>query len=162
VVTTSSLSTTGSLRRVVEAPDPPGRLFLVTDQRCPLALGLKGEEHLAKLREGGAGQFRHVELTPADVAELDALQAVVGLARSGDLEVEILAGKPRPLSATEVTESLHRQGRYRAAPLLRDLLGEMAPALAAKPPARRGGVVSGPAAGEDRTESAPSPTNPPD
>ena len=61
-------------------------MFLVTDQRRPLVLGLKGEEHLAKLREGFAGQFRHVELTAGDYAELDALRAVVGRARSGELE----------------------------------------------------------------------------
>jgi hypothetical protein len=131
VVTASSVSTAGSLRRLVEAPDPPGRLFLITDKRSPLSLGLKGEEHRAKLRAGCAGQFRHVELTPADCAELDALQAVVGLARSGDLEVEFPGGKPRPLNAAEVIESLHRQGRYRAAPLLRDLLGEPTPAPSA-------------------------------
>ncbi len=130
VVTASGQSTTGSLRRLVEAPDPPDRLFLVTDQRQPLALGGKGKEHLAQLRTGRAGEFRHIELTEADCAELDALRAVVGMARAGDLEMEVAAGKARPLSEAEVIESLHRQGRYRAAPLLRDLLGERAAAPA--------------------------------
>jgi hypothetical protein len=125
VVTTSGLSTTGSLRRLVEADEPPERVFLITDQRRPLVLGLKGEEHLAKLREGCAGQFRHVELTAGDYAELDALRAVVGRARSGELELEVAPARSRPLSEAEVIESLHRQGRYRAARLLRDLLGEV-------------------------------------
>lgn len=133
VVTTSALSTTGSLRRLVEAAEPPEQVFLVTDQRRPLVLGLKGQEYLHKLRQGCAGQLRHVELTFADCAELDALRAAVGLARSGDLEVEVPAGQVWPLSEAEVAESLHRQGRYRAAPLLRDLLAERkaAPAGAA-------------------------------
>jgi hypothetical protein len=96
-------------------------VVLVTDQRRPLELGARGQEYLAELRQG-AGPFRQVELTPADCAELGALRAVVGQARSGDLEVEIAARESRPLAEAEVIESLHRQGRYRAAPLLRDLL----------------------------------------
>jgi hypothetical protein len=133
VVTASGNSATGSLRRLLEAPEPPERLFLVTDQRRPLPLGSRGEEYLQELRTGAAGQFRHVELTFADCAELDALQAVVSLARSGDLEIE-LAAKSRPVSEAEVIASLHRQGRYRTAPLLRDLLGEMAPLPAGATP----------------------------
>ena len=121
VVTDNANSTAASLRRLVEAGDPPERVFLVTDQRRPLMRGAKGEEYLARLREGCAGQFRHVELTAGDYAELDALRAVV--ARS------------RPLGEAEAIESLHRQGRYRAAPLLRDLLGEAAPVHA------RAGVI---------------------
>jgi hypothetical protein len=134
VVAASGISTTGSLRRLAEAADPPERVFLVTDQRQPLVLGSRGGEHLARLREGVAGQFRHVELTPADVTQLYALWAVVGRARSGDLETEAEAGRPRPVSEAEAIESLHRQGRYRAAPLLRDLFAEVAP-TAALPPA---------------------------
>ena len=40
--------------------------------------------------------------------------------------MEVAPARSRPLSEAEVIESLHRQGRYRAAPLLRDLLGEVA------------------------------------
>src|SRR5262249_55424407 len=94
IVTASGNSATGSLRRLLEGPEPPQRLFLITDQRRPLPLGSRGEDYLQELRAGAAGQFRQVELTFADCAELDALQAVVGLARSGDLEIE-LAGKSR-------------------------------------------------------------------
>jgi hypothetical protein len=126
VVTASAKSATAALRRLLEARQPPERLFLVTDQRRPLSPGTRGDEYLRELREGAAGQFRQVELTFADYAELDALQAVVGQGRAGDLEAEI-AGKTRPVSEAEVIASLHRQGRYRAAPLLRDLLGETAP-----------------------------------
>jgi hypothetical protein len=129
VVTASGLSATGSLRRLVEAAEPPERVFLLTDQRRPLLLGPEGQKYLRQLHEGRAGQFRHVELTFADCAELDALRAAVGLARAGDLEAEVPAGKFWPLIAVEVAESLHRQGCYRAAPLLRDLLAEMKPAL---------------------------------
>jgi hypothetical protein len=122
VTTTNANSTTGFLRRLVEAVEPDDRVFLVTDQRRPLALGLKGQEYLGKLRAGWAGRFRQVELTLADVAELHALRAVVGRARAGGLEAEVAAAESRPVSEAEAIEALHRQGRYRAAPLLRDLL----------------------------------------
>jgi hypothetical protein len=119
VVTANAQSATGFLRRLIGAIEPGGRLFLVTDERCPLALGATGQRHLRQLRRGRTAQFRQVELTFTEYAELDALREVVGLARSGDLEV---GAAPRPLSKAEVLASLHRQGRYRAAPLLRDLL----------------------------------------
>jgi hypothetical protein len=121
VVTASANSAASFLRRLLGALEPGTRVVLVTDQRRPLELGVRGQEYLAELRQG-AGPFRQVELTPVDCAELGALRAVVGQARSGDLEVEIAAGESRPLAEAEVIESLHRQGRYRAAPLLRDLL----------------------------------------
>jgi hypothetical protein len=130
VVMTNGQSTTAKLRRAGEAADAPDHLVLVTDQRRPLVLGARGKEHLVQLREGRAGEFRHVELTPADIAELDALRAVVGLARSGDLEADVTPAHTRLLSEAEVIESLHRQGRYRAAPLLRDLVAEPAPVAA--------------------------------
>jgi hypothetical protein len=126
VVVTGSAKTAASLlRRAGQASGLPGRLFVVTDARQPLELGVKGQEYLDQLRLGGAGPFRQVELTLEEYAELDALQAVVGLARSGDLEVEI-AGHSTPVGEAEVVASLHRQGMYARAPLLRELVGSAA------------------------------------
>jgi hypothetical protein len=122
VVTGSATSAAGSLRRVVRSSGRDGRLFLVTDARRRLDLGVRGGEYLEKLRRGRAGEFRQVELSLADLAALEALQAVAAQARSGDLELEV-GGRSRRLGEDEVLESLHRQGCYRAAPLLRDLLG---------------------------------------
>jgi hypothetical protein len=121
VSTASSVTAAGILRRFLKAAAAPGQLVLVTDQRRPLPLGPKGQEYWNKLQQGSPRKFRHVELTFGDILTLDALQAVVGQARSGDLEVEI-GGRSWPLGESDVMEALHRLGRYRSAPLLRDLL----------------------------------------
>jgi len=63
-----------------------------------------------------------LELTFAEIAELDALQAVVGLARSGELEIEPGPGQVRTLAAGEAIASLQRQNRYLGCRLLRELL----------------------------------------
>ena len=64
-------------------------------------------------------------LTFEQYAQLDALRAVAGMARAGDLEIELPGGQTRPVSEQEVVESHHRQGRYQAAALLPDLLNEV-------------------------------------
>ena len=67
----------------------------------------------------------------AELADLDALQAAVQAARSGDLEAEPRPGRTRPVNEQEVIESHRRKGRYNARPLLRDLLTPpVAPAAA--------------------------------
>ncbi len=121
VVTAAAVTAAGYLRRLLKAAAAPGQVVLVTDKRQPLPLGSRGHEYFNKLKQVSPGGFRQVELTFDDIAMLDALQAVVGLARSSDLEVEI-EGRSRPLTESEVREALHRLGLYRSAPLLRDLL----------------------------------------
>jgi hypothetical protein len=120
VVTTASVTATGFLRRFLKAAAAPGEFLIVTDQRQPIPLGPKGKEYWNKLKQGNQARFRHIELSFADILALDALQSVVGQARSSDLEVEI-AGRSRTLSEAEVMEALHRLGLYRSAPLLGDL-----------------------------------------
>jgi hypothetical protein len=77
---------------------------------------------LQELRERGPERFQTVELSFAEYAELNALQAVAGDARSGDLEVETGPGQARALTEQEVIDSHHRRGRYLACRLLRRLL----------------------------------------
>jgi hypothetical protein len=73
------------------------------------------------LHQRGERRFRQLDLTFAEYAHLEALQAVVGQARSGDLEID-LPGQTRPVSAEEVIASYRRQGRYLSAAVLRDVL----------------------------------------
>ncbi len=127
LVTASAHSTAAALRQLTQAPQRDGRTFLVTDQRRPLKLGQRGQEYLEMLREGAAGQFQHVELSFADYANLDALQAVVGLACSGDLELEQPGAVVHRVTEAEAVASLTRQGCYQSAPLLRELLTEPLP-----------------------------------
>src|SRR5581483_706809 len=79
-------------------------------------------EYLQELHDRGAEHFQEITLTFVEYARLDALQAVVGLARSGDLEIEWPAGQTYPVSEGEVIASHQRQGHYRTAAVLRALV----------------------------------------
>ena len=122
VTAENATSVTASLRRLVEDGRPLDRVVLLTDERVGLRLGERGQEHLQELRERGPERFETVELSFAEYAELDALQAVVGEARSGDLEIEPAPGQVRAVREPEVIDSHHRRGRYLACRLLRRLL----------------------------------------
>jgi hypothetical protein len=122
LTTRSAQSATVALRRLIRDADPPRRVFLITDERPALPLGVIGKEYYEELRQSRGTDFRHIEVTFDQYAELDALQAVVGLGRSGDLEIELPGGQPRRVSEKEVLESHQRQRRYLAAAVLRELL----------------------------------------
>lgn len=123
--TASATSAAGSLRRLLTATrdGKAAWLFLITEQRLPLDLGEAGKHYLERLSARAAPRFTHLKLTFEQYAQLDALQAVVGLARSGDLEVD---GEPRAVTEAEVIASHQRRGRYAAHPFLRELLGARA------------------------------------
>lgn len=113
-----------SLERLLSESDKHDHLLLVTDRRCGLPLGGKGQELLQSLQALGVTRFKHFDLVLSEIAELDALLAVVGDARSRDLEVESPRGTIRPLKEEDVTGSHHRRDRYRRHPLLCELLTE--------------------------------------
>jgi hypothetical protein len=122
LATRSRTSMAGFLRRLANDRDPPDRVVLVTDERLPFDPGVAGQRYLEQLRQRDASSFHHLTLTFAEYAELDALQAVVGLARSGDLEIEPASGQTRRVTEAEVIASHHRRQRYLAHPLLRLVL----------------------------------------
>ncbi|HEV2945961.1 MAG TPA: AAA family ATPase [Gemmataceae bacterium] len=123
--TSSTQSVAASLGRLLEDRKPPQRTILVTDERQPLRpLDAKGQERWEELQKRPG--FQHRVLTFAEYAALDALQQVVGMAISGDLEVEWPAGQIRLVHESEVIESHHRADRYRGHALLKELLGEKA------------------------------------
>jgi hypothetical protein len=97
-------------------------VILATAQDVGLHLGQKGEEYLEDLRRRGNELFQMLEISFAECAQLEALQRVVGLAKSGDLEIEARPGHVRPVSEHEVTEAYHRRGRYLASRFLWTLL----------------------------------------
>jgi hypothetical protein len=129
LVVSSRTSMTGFLRRLAQDPQPPLRLFLVTDERCPLDPGAAGLNYLEKVRQRHGEHFHHVELTLAEYVELDALQAVAGQAKSGDLEIDLPGGEARRLSEQDVMASHLRQQRYLGHRLLRLLLLPVEPVL---------------------------------
>jgi hypothetical protein len=124
----SAASTTKVLRWLKEASPPPERVLIVTDERRPVAFGAqrtaRGREYYEELRRRGPSRFLHIPLTFEEYARLDALQAVVGMARSGDLELVLPDGRTRPVSVDEVLESHRRQRRHLGLPVLQELLAE--------------------------------------
>jgi type II secretory pathway predicted ATPase ExeA len=119
---TNAYSVQGFLRRLSEDARPLDRLLLVTDARVGLPLGVRGKEYLDQLRQSGSPHFRRYELGRQEYGELEAMQRVVGLARSGDLEIERPGGPARTVSEGEAVQALHRLGRYAASPLLGELV----------------------------------------
>lgn len=118
----SATSVTSFLRRLLGDWGTFDRVVLVTEKDVGLPLGKAGEEYLDDLEHRGPRHFQRLELTFAEFAELEALQRVVGLAKSGDLEIEPRAGRVRALSEQEVIEAYHRHDRYLASGLLRVLM----------------------------------------
>jgi hypothetical protein len=124
-VTNVGLSATTALKRLLEGDPSLDHRILVTDQqRRPLKVGAQGAGYYRDLEKLGPGKFEHLKLDFEQYARLDALQGVVGMARSGDLEIEAPRGTVRPVADSEVVASHHRQDRFRQHPLLRPLLTE--------------------------------------
>lgn len=122
------------LRRLVQDEHPPERVLLVSDERRPLDPAVAGQEYLQQIRQRWGEKFRHVCLTFDQYAELDALQVIVGLARAGDLEIDLPGGQARQVGEQEVNASPQLRQRFLAHPLLRLLLTEEdTPAVPAKP-----------------------------
>jgi type II secretory pathway predicted ATPase ExeA len=122
VSTDNATSATATLRKLVQDPDRPDRVLLVTDERQPLPLATKGKEYYQELCERGADQFQHVRLALSEYAELDALRAAIGLARSGDLEIELPGGGSRAVTERDVIASHSWQEHYHNAAVLRTLV----------------------------------------
>jgi hypothetical protein len=133
--------TAAALRRLLEATPAPDCQFLVTDERRPMPFGDRGEERLDELKDREAPRFEHIELTFAQIAELDALTAVLGQAQSGDLEIELRPGQARPVTEQEVSAAYQRMGMYVNCPVLRNLLGSSPTDAAAHEHALAGPVV---------------------
>ncbi len=124
-VTNVGLSATAALRRLLEDNKPPDHRLLVTDhERRPLKVGAQGVEYYRDLEKLGPEKFQHLKINFELYTGLDALLDVVGMAKSGDLEIESPLGTSRPITAAEVIDSHHRRDRYRRHSLLRPLLSE--------------------------------------
>jgi len=149
LVTTNATSAAFALGRILHDPDRPDQIFLITEERQSLRLGRRGEDHFRSLQDLGGERFQHLSISFRQYAELDALQAVLGEARSGDLELDLPGGRARPIREDEVLASYRRQDRYRAHPLLARLL---------QPPSRFPAMAPVPAAASEGEASASAPS----
>src|SRR5262249_51820351 len=139
LVVSNRTSMTALLRRLAQDTQPPQRLVLVTEERRPLDPAAAGKEYLEQIRQRHQTGFQHIHMTFDEYAELDSLQGVVGLARSGDLEIALPGGLSRRVNEQEGMEVIdwhHRRQRYLAHPLLHLLLEGEPPSgrLAETPP----------------------------
>jgi len=117
LATANKKTNTNSLRRLVNGMSVVDRQLLVSDARTGLSLGPRGLSYLRQLEEQRPRQFLTLELSFDDYAELDGLHSVIGLARSGELEIEV-AGESRLVNVDEAVTSLFRQGRFQDSRLL--------------------------------------------
>ncbi|WP_182870933.1 PD-(D/E)XK nuclease family protein [Rhodopirellula sp. JC639] len=124
ISTGSKTSSAAMLRRLTSQENPLHHTLIVTEQRCPLQLGQKGREYLSQLESRGANAFACRELTFETHCQLDALQAVIGLANAGDLEIQHPDGTCEALRVDDVIAAYHRSDRFRSIGLLRELLTE--------------------------------------
>ena len=122
----SGTAATNMLKRILaelEAPTGAYRAVLIVDARDPLQLAEAGQACLDKLKSY-SNRFTLQSLDFEQYATLDAFEAVVGLARSGDLEAIPPDGLIRPISEREVYESHHRHQRYLSPLVLCRILGK--------------------------------------
>lgn len=127
VCTPSKASMTVTLRSVLADKERIDHVLVVTDARRPLQFGAKGKEYLQTLEKRDPPDFKTLELSFDQYAALDALLSVVGLAKSGDVEVEHPPGQRHAVTPDEVIASHHRRDVYRQHPLLEELLTEPNP-----------------------------------
>jgi hypothetical protein len=118
--TSNRTSMTGSLRRLLQNEAMVDRVLVVTEDRRPLDVVGKGREYLNQLNQRCSRDV-NVKMSFAEYAELDAFAGVIGLARSGDLEIDV-AGQLHGVSEAEVVESLHRQRCYEQNRVLRAII----------------------------------------
>ncbi len=135
LATDSKNSSAAALRRMVQDEDSPLRVILVCEERTPLSCGAQGQEYFRLLELRGPERFAHLVLSTRDYAALDAMQAVLGDARAGDLELDLGGGRSRPVTEEEAMAAHDRADRYRQHPLLGRLIA--VPAVEGGEPAAR-------------------------
>ncbi len=133
-ITNAGISASSALKRLLEEPRVDHRLLVTDQERKPLTVGPAGLEYYKDLQKLGSDRFQHLKLTTEQYGMLDALDGVVRMARSGDLEIELPGSVIRAVGVEEVVASHHRRDRYRAHPLLHPLLTEDGPIDDVKPP----------------------------
>jgi hypothetical protein len=122
LVERGAISVAGYLRRLDESRSDYNRVVLATVEDVGLPLGQAGKEYLQALQARGPQHFQMVKLSLEEIIELEGMQQVVGLAKSGDLEIEPSPGRVRPVDEREVIEAYHRRNQYLESSLLRALL----------------------------------------
>lgn len=129
IVVNRANAATMALKRLCQGKYVPSQLIVVQDERRPIKWGPRGQDYRTELEaRGDAFVMRELDLERH--AQLDAANAVLLEAKSGDVEVE-WNGEMRILSPEDVAEALVRLRALERLPLLAELLGRDA---SARPP----------------------------
>ncbi len=124
VATTRSATSTRLIGLMARDMVHPTKVLVTDEERRPIKITTTTEDHLFRLRS--ESDFLRIKLNFEQHAALDALVQILGLARVGDLEVDMPEGT-LCLDEDEALASLHRMQAFRAHPALAALLPETAP-----------------------------------
>ncbi len=97
-----------------------GRVLITDEENSPLPMTPTIKETYERLMSNRAIEFRHFKLDFQLRVELESLRCVIEDAQN--IMVEFPLGSDRSLTPTEVADSVYRQGRLLAHPLLAELL----------------------------------------
>ena len=115
------------------------RAFLIVDERRPLDLARTGSALFDFLQRQG-DRFRQFNMSIETFATLDALEAVVGLAKSGDLTSRNRDGSLSAISESQVRNWYHESKKYLETPVLQNILLPFMPDTNAMAPADDSGI----------------------
>ncbi len=119
VATTRSATSTRLIGLMARDEAHTCKVLVTDEERRPLKVSTTTEDHLFRLRS--ECDFLRIKLNFEHHASLDALVQILGLARAGDLEVDLPEGT-LALDEEEALASLHRIDAFRAHPALAALL----------------------------------------
>ncbi len=119
VATTRSATSTRLIGLMARDTTHATKILVTDEERRPIKVSTTTEDHLFRLRS--ENDFLRIKLDFDQHASLDALVQILGLARAGDLEVDLPNGT-HSLSEEEALTSLHRIEAFRAHPALSALM----------------------------------------
>ncbi|HND53419.1 MAG TPA: hypothetical protein PLV92_13510, partial [Pirellulaceae bacterium] len=122
LVTSHATSAAAAYRRLLQDPNPPDHIVVVRDARLPESLGEAGVRYRDELLARTSSTTHVLDIEFGEYAWLSALEAVIGDARSRDLEADLPTGGLRIINEREVEASHRRAQRYTNARIMRHLL----------------------------------------
>ena len=130
VATTRSATSTRLIGLMARDTGHSTKVLVTDEERRPIKISTTTEDHLFRLRS--ESDFLRIKLNFDQHAALDALVQILGLARAGDLEVDLPEGTVG-LDEDEALASLHRLDAFRAHPALGALLPRTEPTARPEP-----------------------------
>ena len=119
VATTRSATSTRLIGLMARDTTHRSKVLVTDEERRPIKVSTTTEDHLFRLRT--ESDFLRIKLSFEQHAQLDAIVQILGLARAGDIEVDLPEGTVG-LDEQDALAALHRIEAFRAHPALDALL----------------------------------------